>query len=133
MFSLYKTACETEGVSDEFDEGAKLLELEQLRNHEHSAKVQAQEASSLKLGSHNEGEMLLHVDMIKNNFFEGKPSDEADQINEGMVQTFMMFAKPLATVQTEQTSSKVKNTPKNSSALHEERKAVATMLNQKFE
>ena len=38
--------------------------------------------------------MLLHADAVKtSNFFQGKPSDEANQINEGMVKTFMTFTK----------------------------------------
>lgn len=36
--------------------------------------------------------MLLHTDAVKSNFFVGKPSDEANQLSEGMVKTFMTFA-----------------------------------------
>lgn len=37
--------------------------------------------------------MLLHADTVKNNFFQGKPSDEANQLNADMVKTFMTFSK----------------------------------------
>ena len=53
------------------------------------------EKSQLKLGNHNQGELLLHADAIKSNFHQGSPSEEADQLNEGMVQTFMTFATML--------------------------------------
>lgn len=36
--------------------------------------------------------MLLHTDAVKSNFFVGKPSDEANQLNDGMVKTFMTFS-----------------------------------------
>ena len=42
----------------------------------------------------NEGEMLLHSDAVKQNFFNGRPSDEANQINQGMVKTFMSLSQP---------------------------------------
>ena len=48
----------------------------------------------MEIGAHNEGEMLLHADSVKSsNFFQGKPSDEANQINEGMAKTFMTFTR----------------------------------------
>ncbi len=48
----------------------------------------------MEIGAHNGGEMLLHADTVKSsNFFQGKPSDEANQINEGMAKTFMTFTR----------------------------------------
>ena len=44
------------------------------------------------VGSHNEGEMLLNSDAVKTSFFNGKPSDEANQLNHGMVKTFMSMS-----------------------------------------
>ena len=46
------------------------------------------------VGSHNEGEMLLNSSAVKTSFFQGKPSDEANQLNHGMVKTFMSMSKP---------------------------------------
>ena len=47
------------------------------------------------MASHNEGEMLLHQDAVKTNFYNGKPSDEANKLNRGMVKTFMSFSQSL--------------------------------------
>ena len=38
--------------------------------------------------------MLLNSEALKTNFFPGKPSDEANQLNQGMVKTFMSFSQP---------------------------------------
>lgn len=38
--------------------------------------------------------MLLHSEALKTNFYPGKPSDEANQLNQGMVKTFMSFSQP---------------------------------------
>ena len=38
--------------------------------------------------------MLLHQDAAKTNFLNGKPSDRANKLNQGMVKTFMAFSTP---------------------------------------
>ena len=39
--------------------------------------------------------MLLNSSAVKTNFFQGKPSDEANQLNHGMVKTFMSMSQPI--------------------------------------
>ena len=70
----------------------------------HQRKLQDQEASNsmtgLQLGAGSVGldgnELLLHADAAKNNLYQaqgGKPSEEANQINDSMVETYMTFTR----------------------------------------
>ena len=54
--------------------------------------VDSGNSQRMMVGSHNEGEMLLNSDAVKTSFFNGKPSDEANQLNHGMVKTFMSMS-----------------------------------------
>ena len=39
---------------------------------------EAEPSANRPMGRHNEGEILLHADAVKTNFFNGSPSDEAN-------------------------------------------------------
>ena len=50
----------------------------------------------MSLGTENSSELLLHADVAKNDLsiMQGlKPNEEANSLNDSMVQTFMTFAK----------------------------------------
>ena len=116
MFNLYKTGCQIEGEEAMFDRAVKSYEKDQLdkfmrkqAEKRESSLDQIDAASSAldtflnsgssrqnrnAIGSHNEGEMLLHQDAAKTNFLNGKPSDRANKLNHGMVKTFMAFSTP---------------------------------------
>ena len=77
--------------------------------------------------------MLLHADTVKSsNFFQGKPSDEANQINEGMVKTFMTFTK-VNDQQLEEIMGSDKDIGKNKSSYQTEEHKTAAYMNNKLD
>ena len=120
MFALAK-AGSTDDLDEQtqaFDKAAKQYAQRQLESHTEQVRKEEQASDQLQMrlqadgnaqrmvvGSHNEGEMLLNSDAVKTSFFNGKPSDEANQLNHGMVKTFMSMSQPVLDKQDRSPSS----------------------------
>ena len=98
MFTLCKAGSAVRDQTESFDRAARLYERQQLaahqrQRHENQSSSLASSLMEPASQSTESSEMLLHADAVKSNFFQGRPSDEANALNHGMVKTFMTFSQ----------------------------------------